>query len=72
MGEPSTTAQPIMVLEKLTRTDADEATLLVAALSATLVEYHRSVGQRNNYADAAGAGRNWRMLARLEQLRGQA
>ena len=43
---------------------------LVAALAATLVEYRRYVKQRNGEAESEVTGRNWRMVSRLEQLRG--
>ncbi len=46
-----------------------EGALLAAALAATLVEYRRHVRQRAAHLGAEGAGSNWQMMARLEQLR---
>jgi hypothetical protein len=51
--------------------EPDEGALLAAALAATLVEYRRYVGQSEGHLGPAGAKANWRMAARLEQLRGR-
>jgi hypothetical protein len=53
-------------------TDQGEDLLLAAALAATLVEYRRCVGERNEHTSPDGANANWRLMARMEQLRGQA
>lgn len=54
------------------RPATDNGALLVAALAATLVEHRRAVRQRNGRVREESAGPNWRTVARLEQLRGQA
>lgn len=72
MPEPST----LIRLEKETEarpwSAQGEEALLVAALAATLVEYRRHVNKRNDDIDLNKAGANWRMVARMEQLRGKA
>jgi len=40
----------------------------VAALAAALVEYQRSVDQRDEYAARGSAQSNWRMAARMSRL----
>ncbi len=49
----------------------DDGALLVAALVATLVEHRRAACHGNGQGTTKRAGPNWRMMARLEQLRGQ-
>jgi hypothetical protein len=49
----------------------EEELLLAAALAATLIEYRRHVRQ-SQHTDTQGAGVNWRLVARLERLRGWA
>lgn len=46
-----------------------EESLLVAVLAAALVEYRRYARQRNSQRRLDGANANWRVMARLEQLR---
>jgi hypothetical protein len=50
-------------------TESSEQALLAAALAATLVEYRQHVQQRSNHTGSEGVGSNWRMMARLQQLR---
>lgn len=70
MIESSVRVKSNRMVEAPSWTAHDEESLLVAALAATLVEYRRHVGQRNASTRSEGAGPNWRMMARLEQLRG--
>jgi hypothetical protein len=53
-------------------TEQGEEILLAAALAATLVEYRRYVGERNEHTNPHGATANWRLMTRTEQLRGRA
>ena len=53
-------------------TDKGDKILLAAALAATLVEYRRYVGERNEQTGPRSANAKWRLMARMEQLRGQA
>lgn len=70
MAEPSTTTKLSVSIEERSPTGRGEERLLVAALAATMVEYRRYVGQRNGKSDPQRAGPNWRMMTRVEQLRG--
>jgi hypothetical protein len=50
--------------------ELDEGGLLAAALVAALVEYRQHVRQPSEHEDLPGAGTNWRMMSRWQQLRG--
>jgi hypothetical protein len=50
----------------------DENEIMVAALAATLVVYRRETRERSASNDIDAAGENWRLVARMEQLRGGA
>jgi hypothetical protein len=70
MAEPSTRTKLSVSIEKRSPSGGGEEKLLVAALAAAMVEYRRYVAQRNGKNDPQRAGSNWRMMARVEQLRG--
>jgi hypothetical protein len=72
MDEVSLRVELNTVSESRPWTDQGEETLLAAALAATLVEYRRYAGERNEHTGPNGANANWRLMARMEQLRGQA
>jgi hypothetical protein len=72
MPEPSTLVRLETKTEDRPWCEQGEEALLVAALAATLVEYRRYVGKRNECINLNGAGANWRLVARMEQLRGKA
>ena len=46
----------------------DQDPYLVAALAAALVEYRRSVRQREGRGPSEQAGSNWRIMTRMAQL----
>jgi hypothetical protein len=50
--------------------EQDETVFFVAAVAAALVEHRRVSGQANPLTEAEGSRTNWRMVARLERLRG--
>jgi hypothetical protein len=58
------------VTESRTIDKEREGAVLAAALAATLVEYRRHVGRQNVHEAPEHTGANWRMVARIEQLRG--
>jgi RNase adaptor protein for sRNA GlmZ degradation len=49
-----------------------EAVLFVAAVAAALVEHRRLSGRAHPLAETESSRANWRMVGRLEQLRGRA
>jgi hypothetical protein len=49
----------------------DEAVLLVAALTAALVEHRHCSNQADTFSETETGRANWRMVTRLEQLRGR-
>ena len=53
-------------------TEQGEEILLAAALAATLVEYRCYVGERNEHTSPHSANATWRLMARMERLRGLA
>jgi hypothetical protein len=67
---PSTRVKEKLIGEDQIGDDHDEAALLVAALAATLVAYRRHVRLAASGPRSEGSGRNWRTMARLQQLRG--
>lgn len=72
MEEVGLRAEPITAAESHPWTEHREEILLAAALAATLVEYRHYVGERNDHASPHSANAKWRLMARIEQLRGQA
>lgn len=50
----------------------EEAAIFAAALAAALVEHRRASGEWNELAEADASRSNWRLVARLERLRGRA
>lgn len=70
MIESRVRSKPDTVTTSQTRPASDDGALLVAALAATLVEHRRAGRQRNVLERPEHAGPNWRVMARLEQLRG--
>ena len=70
MAEPTTRTRLSVSTEERSPTRQGQEALLVAALAATLVEYRRYVGQRSENNDPRRSGPNWRLMARMEQLRG--
>jgi hypothetical protein len=65
------TRRPGIVTTSGLEPTGDDGALLVAALAATLVEHRRAARHRNGQGTTKRDGPNWRMMARLEQLRGQ-
>jgi hypothetical protein len=49
----------------------DETVLFVAALAAALAEHQRHAGEANSLAEPADSRANWKVVARLERLRGR-
>jgi hypothetical protein len=63
-------SEPQVMAEERLGMNVSEGPLLAAALAAALVEYRRCLGRRDGQTKDEDGGANWRMVARLEQLRG--
>lgn len=72
MIEPDVHIRADFAREPQSLTQQDESVLFVAAVAAALVEHRRISGTVSTLAEGAGSRGNWRMMARLEQLRGRA
>jgi hypothetical protein len=72
MTEIATMIEPRVRVEQLLGTDVAQGPLLAAAMAAVLVDYRRYLRQQNSQPHPDSSRTNWRMVSRLEQLRGQA
>lgn len=72
MREPDVRTRVDLLREPRSPNQQDETVFFVAAVAAALVEHRRVSGQANPLAAAEGSRANWRMIARLERLRGPA
>ena len=63
-----TRVNPGRTIESRSRSSRSEDPLLVAALAAALVEYNRSLNQRDEHVSRDNIQSNWRMAARMSRL----
>lgn len=70
MNEMTKTANKKMVVDDRFAHVDEEQRQLIAALAATLLEYRGQAAASGVASNKIGAGRNWRTLARMEQIRG--
>jgi len=72
MGEPDVRTLVNLLGEPRSLNRQDETVLFVAAVAAALVEHRRISGTASTLGEADSSRANWRMVGRLEQLRGRA
>ena len=72
MGEPDVRTKREALREPGPQRGQDETMLFVAAVAAALVEHRHLSGKANASAETEGSRATWRMVGRLEQLRGRA
>lgn len=72
MIEPNVRTRVDLAREPRSLDQQDESVLFVAAVAAALVEHRRISGMADIITEGEGSRANWRMVARLEQLRGRA
>lgn len=72
MGEPDVRTRAELWREARSLNQQDETVYFVAAVAAALVEHRRVSGHANPLTEAEGSRTNWRMVARMERLRGGA
>lgn len=72
MGEPDLRTQVGLLGEARSLNRQDETVLFVAAVAAALVEHRRISGKAATLAETESSRANWRIVGRLEQLRGRA
>jgi hypothetical protein len=71
MREPDTRRRANLLHEPYSLDRQDETVLFVAAVAAALVEHRRISGNAYTLEDTEGSRENWRIVTRLDQLRGR-
>jgi hypothetical protein len=72
MAQAETVATSDLMATEGVQTVLGDEPVLAAALAAALLEYRHHVQQQRLGNRAPGTGENWRLVARLERLRGEA
>jgi hypothetical protein len=72
MAQAQTVATSDVMAAEPAQIVLEEEPLLAAALAAALLEYRHHVQQQRLRTGPRETGENWRLVARLERLRGQA